>query len=250
MSFSTIHTLVGLQAMYDAASAGESLNLTEMAVGDGAGQPTTPDELQTALVREMYRAAINRVYKPDPSGDPRRFAAELVIPATEGGFVLREVGIFDADGALFAVGNLPETYKPMSSEGAYADTVVRLEFLATNADVVTLQIDPNITVATQQWVTNNVTAATVIPGGTTQQVLTKTSNVDGDYEWSDPTEANIVVNTIEEYQVLADAQTLVVLSTVTTFGLAVYINGTRLAQGAGANEWEPDPTDETILTLG
>jgi phage-related tail fiber protein len=250
MTFATIHTTAGLAAMYNAETAGAEVNLTHMAVGDGNGNPVTPVESQTALVREVYRATVNRVFKPDPVGQPAKFAAELVVPATEGGFVMREVGIFTDDGTLFAVGNLPETYKPEASEGAFSDTVVRLEFLATNVDVITLQLDPNVTVATQAWISNNVTAAALIPGGTTGQILRKVSNADGDTEWADPTDANVIVDVIEEYQALASGQTVVTLATATTTGLAVYIEGVRLRQDATADGWQPDGADPSVLTLG
>ncbi len=250
MSFATLHTNAGLTLIADAQATGVPINLTDMAVGDGNGNPVTPNPTQTGLVREVYRAAINRVFKPDPSGDPLRFSAELVVPASEGGFTMREVGIFTADGTLFAVGNLPATYKPEATEGAFADTVVRLDFKVDNASVITLQIDPNVAIATQRWVTNNITAATIIPGGTTQQVLRKVSNADGDYEWSDPTDANVTVTTIEERQTLAAAQTVVDLAIVNTVGMALYIDGLRLPIGSGAEEWEPDLTDVTKLTLG
>lgn len=250
MSFSTIHTRAGLALMNQAQVAGTSINLTEMAVGDGNGNPVTPVDTQTALVRSVYRAVINRVYKPDPTNQPEKFAAELVIPASAGGFTMREVGIFTAGGTLFAVGNLPETYKPQASDGAFSDTVVRLEFLATNADVVTVIADPNVTIVTQTWISNNVTAAALIPGGLTSQVLRKVSNADGDFEWADPTDVNVVVNTIEEIQTLADAQTVVNLVTTNTSGLAVYIEGVRLPKQAGADGWQPHATIATRFTLG
>jgi phage-related tail fiber protein len=241
--FKTIHTTLGLAAMAAAEATGTPVTLTEMAVGDGNGNAVTPTEGMTNLVREMFRASINRVFQ-SPT-DPNRFTAELVIPATAGGFVLREVGVFDADGSLFAVGNLPDTYKPMASEGAFADTVVRLEFMVTNASVVTLQIDPSVAVATQQWISNHVTAAFMIPGGTTHQILRKKSNADGDTEWADPTDANVVVDTVEEQQTLAAAQTAVTLTATTTYGLSLYIEGVRLRN----DQWTPHPTDETKLTL-
>lgn len=242
--FITIHTAAGLAAMARAEATGSEINLTHMAVGDGNGNPVTPTEGQATLVREMFRAPINRVF-PAPS-DPRRFTAELVIPATEGGFVMREVGVFDADGTLFAVGNLPETYKPEVGEGAFSDTVVRLEFMVANAGVITLQVDPNVAVASQQWITNNITAATIIPGGTTNEVLSKVSNADGDYEWrSAAAGVNITVDTIEETQTLAALQTAVVLTLTTTYGLALYIDGERLR----ADEWTADDLDETLLEL-
>lgn len=250
MSFATIHTRAGLALMTEAQVTGTSINLTEMAVGDGNGNPVTPVDTQTGLVRSVYRAAINRVYKPNPTTQPDKFAAELVVPASVGGFTMREVGIFDSDGTLFAVGNLPETYKPEASEGAFSDTVVRLEFVAMNADVVTVIADPNVTIVTQTWISNNVTAGSLIPGGLTSQVLRKKSNADGDVEWADPTAVNVVVNTVEETQTLSDGQTVVNLVETNTFGLAVYIEGVRLPKQAGADGWQPHATIATRLTLG
>jgi len=233
-----------------AASSGDPVNLTHMAVGDGNGSDVTPDEAQTSLVREVYRATVNRVYRPDAVNYPALFAAELVIPASEGGFTMREVGIFDADGTLFALGNLPSTYKPEAGEGAFSDTIVRLEFLATNSDVVSIVFDPYVAVVTQNWISNNVTAATIIPGGTTEQVLRKASNADGDYEWADPTEANVVVNTIEETQTLAESQTVVTFTTVTNVGVAIYIDGARLPNDASVDGWQADGSDATKINLG
>lgn len=248
MSFSTIHTNYGLQELARAESTGTAILLTHMAVGDGNGNPVTPDPNQTQLVRERFRATINRVYQN--ADNPLRFTAELVIPASEGGFTLREVGVFDADGSLFAIGNLPATYKPTSSEGAYSDTVVRLDFMVSNASTITLHVDPNVVVVTQQWISNNVTAGTIIPGGTTGQVLAKVSNADGDVHWVDPTQANVVVDTITEKQTLAAGQTVVTLTQTITRGLAVYIEGIRLPQGSGVDEWQPDATDPSKFTLG
>lgn len=248
MAFSTIHTNYGLQQLARAESAGTQILLTHMAVGDGNGNPVTPDPNQTQLVRERFRATINRVYQN--ANDPLRFTAELVIPASAGGFTLREVGVFDSDGSLFAVGNLPATYKPVDTEGAYSDTVVRLDFMVSNASTITLQIDPNVVVVTQQWITNNVTAGFLLPGGTTGQVLAKVSNTDGDVHWVDPTQANVVVDTITEKQTLAASQTVVTLTQTITRGLAVYIEGIRLPQGSGVDEWQPDGTDPSKFTLG
>lgn len=248
--FRTIHTIYGLQRMAAAEASGVPIHLTHMAVGDGMGNDVTPSETQTQLARELFRATVNRVFQ-DPA-QPTKFTAELVIPATHGGFTMREVGIFDADGSLFAVGNLPATYKPNISEGAYSDTVVRLEFLVTNGSIITLQIDPNVVVATQTWISNNVTAGTLIPGGTTNQILAKDSNADGDTKWIDPTAVNIAVDMIEETQTLAADQTAVILATVTTRGLAIYINepsGTDAAERLRQDQWTPDPVDSTKLTL-
>ncbi len=236
MEFKTIHTRYGLNQLVAAEVLGTKINLTHMAVGDGNGNAVTPSEMQTTLVRERYRAVINRVYA-DPT-DATHFTAEMIIPASEGGFTLREVGVFDSDGSLFVVGNLPETYKTEESDGAYSDTVIRVEFKVSNASVITLQIDPNVTVATQSWISNNITAAYLLPGGTTHQVLRKKTNIDGDTEWADPTDVSVTVDMVEETQTLATSQTAVTFSVVTTTGLAIYIDGVRLR----ADQWEKDGT--------
>lgn len=248
MAYKTIHTSYGLMRLAQAEATGVPIKLTHMAVGDGGGNAVTPNPAQSVLVRERYRHTINRVTQ-DPA-DPLRFTAELVIPASAGGFTLREVGIFDEDGSLFVVGNLPATYKPVDEEGAFADTVVRVDFLVSNASTITIEIDPNIVVVTQQWITNNVTAGNMFPGGTTGQVLTKNSNTDGDAAWKDPTDALVVVDTIAELQTLAAGQTVVDLTETITYGLAVYIEGIRLPRMAGADGWQPDPAVTTRLTLG
>jgi phage-related tail fiber protein len=245
MAYKTIHTIYGLQRMAQAEASGVPINLTAMAVGDGGGNPTTPSETQTNLVREIAgtRHAPNRVYQ-DPA-NPLLFTAELLVPASLGGFVIREVGVFDETGALFAVANVPNTYKPSDSEGAYADTVIRMQFLVSNASVVTLQVDPNVAVATQSWVTNTITLPYLLKGGTTGQFLAKNSNADGDVKWVDPTVANIVVSVVEETQTLAAGQSSVTLTKCTTTGLAVYIEGVRLRP----DQWTPNATDATKLTL-
>ena len=248
MAFKTIHTQYGLVAMARAEASGTPINLIHMAVGDGNGSPTTPDWMQTGLIRERYRNTVNRVYQSP--NDPTHFTVELVIPASAGGWVMREIGVFDASGSLFAVGNLPETYKPTATEGAFADAVVRLEFVVSNASVVTLMVDPNVAVASQAWVINNMTAAQVIPGGTVGQLLGKASNADGDFKWESPSAINVTVDTVAEKQILAQDQTVVDLSITTTYGLAVYIEGLRIDVGTSAIEWTADQDIPTRLHLG
>lgn len=249
MAFYCIHTAVGLQLLAQAEATGTQIQLTHMAVGDGNGNPVTPAESMTSLVRERFRATVNRVYQD--AENPLMFTAELIIPASAAGFTMREVGIFDSNGNLFVVGNLPDTYKPAASEGAFSDSVVRVPFMVSNASTVTLKIDPNVVVATQSWIINNITPALLIPGGTTSQILRKKSNADGDFEWGDPEFANIVVDVIEEEQTLAASQTTVTWATVTNTGLAVYIEGVRIVEKAGADGWQIDSaTPNTQIILG
>ena len=249
MPYSAIHTNYGLARLAQAEADGIAINLTHLAVGDGNGQPAPPGQGKTQLVRERYRAAVNRVYRS--TNDPLRWTAEVIIPASVGGFTLREVGIYDDQGSLFVVGDLPDSYKPTQADGAFSDTVLRVEFAVSNANVITLIADPNLVTASQTWVTNTITVPFLLPGGTTGQVLAKKTNANGDTEWVDPTVANVVVDVIEERQVLAAEQDRVTWGIVTTRGLAVYINGLRLGKGPAVNEWQEAEDDfDTSIVLG
>lgn len=243
MEYKCIHTSVGLELMTQAEATGTQIRLTHVAVGDGNGNPVTPDEGMTALVRERYRTTVNRVWQ-----DPviaNKFSAEMIIPSSEGGFTLREVGVFDSNGNLFVVGNLPDTYKPTGDDGAYSDTVIRVDFMVTNASIVELIIDPNVIIATHQWVLNAITVCALLPGGTTGQVLRKKSNDCGDTEWADPTDVSVAVSSIEETQTLAASQVVVDWAVVTNTGLAVYVEGVRLR----SDEFTKDPSINTRITL-
>ncbi|WNL50853.1 tail collar fiber protein [Xanthomonas phage Murka] len=226
-TYRTILTSRGKELIAAAAAIGTPVVLTNMAVGDGNGNPVVPNEGQTSLARERYRGALNTLVVD--ATDPTRFIAELIVPAATGGFTMREAGIYTAAGELFAVANTPNTYKPTESEGSFGDTIIRMVFAVSNASVVTLVVDPNIAVATQLWVKNNVNAASIIPGGLTNQILAKKSNADGDTVWRDATEGvTVIVFSREETQTLSAGQTVIDLALITAEGAAVYIEGTRL----------------------
>jgi len=245
--FKTIHTTYGLAAIAAAEASGIPINLTHMAVGDGGGSAVAPTEGMTALVNERWRTTINTVTQ-DPA-NPAVFYVEIMIPAATGGWTIREVGVFDDDGNLFAVSNYPETYKTVPGDGATNDLVIRLEIIVSNASVITVTIDPSVSIASRTWVLNNVTMATLQPGGTTGQVLTKQSNADGDADWQDPDSNTVLVNTLEEHQTLAASQAVIAMTQRTTFGLSVLIEGVRLPRRAGAGGWQQG-VDDTHIVLG
>ena len=242
MPYQTLVTTLGLAKIAAAVANDSTVALFEMALGDGNGNPVSPSVSQTSLAREVYRDQLN-VLRIDEN-NPNYLIAELVVPTTEGGWTVREVGLYDNAGALIAVGNFPDTYKPILSEGAARDLVVRMVIEVAQPDALTLSIDPRIVLATRQWVADNFTLAIGRPGGTTGEVLRKRSNADGDFEWYDPASGlNITVNTVEELQTLAASQTVVTLAIATTTGAAIYVEGIRLF----SDDYTVD--DETHITL-
>ena len=152
--FYTLLTDIGAAKLASAAALGVPLKITHMAVGSGGGVLPTPNAQQTALVAEERRAALNMLYI-----DPRnssQIIAEQVIPENEGGWWIREVGLFDETGALIAVGNCPESYKPKLAEGSGRTQTVRMVLITSSTDNITLKIDPAVVLATRKYVDDKV----------------------------------------------------------------------------------------------
>lgn len=226
-TYYTLLTKIGQARIANAVALNQMVNLTYMAVGDGNGNPTTPNENQTALVREKYRATINQL-TVDPD-NPNYLVAELIVPTNVGGWSIYEVGVFDDQNQLIAVANFPATYKPELVEGSGRDLIVRIVIQVSNTSVVTLKIDPAITLASQAWVAANYVKKVTVAGGTTGQILAKKSNANEDFQWVDPTAAvDVNVFSREETQTVSSGQTVINLAQLTTDGAAIYIEGIRL----------------------
>ncbi|EEY5317839.1 phage tail protein, partial [Escherichia coli] len=148
--FYTLLTDIGAAKLASAAALGVPLKITHMAVGDGGGTLPTPDAKQTALVNEKRRAALNMLYI-DPQNSSQ-IIAEQVIPENEGGWWIREVGLFDESGALIAVGNCPESYKPQLAEGSGRTQTVRMVLITSSTGNIILKIDPAVVLATRKYV--------------------------------------------------------------------------------------------------
>ncbi|EII8023655.1 phage tail protein [Salmonella enterica] len=148
--FYTLLTDIGAAKLASAAALGVPLKITHMAVGDGGGVLPTPDAKQTALVNEKRRAALNMLYIDTQNSS--QIIAEQVIPENEGGWWIREVGLFDESGALIAVGNCPESYKPQLAEGSGRTQTVRMVLITSSTDNITLKIDPAVVLATRKYV--------------------------------------------------------------------------------------------------
>lgn len=147
-------TNVGTTKLANATVLGNRLAISQMAVGDGGGTLPTPDPAQTKLINEQRRAALNTL-SVDPQ-NANQIIAEQVIPENEGGWWIREIGLYDTDGDLVAVANCAETYKPQLQEGSGRIQTVRVILAVSSTETVTLKIDPAVVLATRQYVDNTV----------------------------------------------------------------------------------------------
>ena len=144
--YRAILTEAGLNKLASAALSGESVNFTEMAVGDGGGTVPEPTTDQVSLVNEVYRAPLNRVVIADQAQNIIR--TELIILPQTGGFWLREAALYDEAGTCLAVASLPLSYKPQLTEGSGRLHAVNLWIAVTNTADVTLKTDPSVILAT------------------------------------------------------------------------------------------------------
>ncbi|OTP93737.1 phage tail protein, partial [Gilliamella apicola] len=154
--FYTLITQQGAALLANATTLGIPLKLSKMAVGDANGSATTPDASQTKLIHEVYKAPLNTLTTDEKN--PNQIIAELVIPENQGGWFINEIGLYDEDDTLVAVGNCPTTYKPQLSEGSGRTQVIRMIFVVDNVNAVTLKIDPSIVLATRQYVEDLITS--------------------------------------------------------------------------------------------
>ncbi|EMZ1387099.1 phage tail protein [Salmonella enterica] len=153
--FKTIITDYGKQRLIAAMSpGGTKLTLTQMTVGDGGGNPTNPDTTSTALVNEVWRAAVNSVSVDKTHSNI--IIVELLIPAEVGGFWVREAGIYDEFNKLVAICSLPASEKPLLEQGSGRAQTVRMTLIVSDTSIVNITIDSTTIMATNEYVDNSL----------------------------------------------------------------------------------------------
>lgn len=146
----TLVTNIGAARIAKATALGAVVNLSQMAVGDGGGNPITPSATATALTREVYRASLNMLEVDE--NNQKQVIAELLIPEEEGDFTIREVGLFDNNNNLIAIGSIADSYKPRLSSGTASQQIIRMVIQIDNTDAVGLKVDPAVVLATREYV--------------------------------------------------------------------------------------------------
>ena len=172
--FMAILTAVGEAKQANADALGVPWTFTQMGVGDANETDPQPNRLQTKLINERRRAPLNQV-RIDPKNSSV-IIAEQVIPENVGGWWIREIGLYDADGDLVAVANCAPSFKPLLAQGTGKTQVVRINFIVTSAANVTLKIDPSVVLATRQYVDDRILEVlppTRTPGSYTKVLIDK-----------------------------------------------------------------------------
>ncbi|HIC8865200.1 TPA: phage tail protein [Klebsiella variicola] len=150
-TFKSIITKAGREKIAAAIVNGSKVVFSQMSVGDGAGNATTPGEEQASLVNERFRTQLNSLKLSDTENI---IIAEMIIPPEVGGFTIREAALFDDAGVCMAIANVPETYKPALAEGSGRFTILRIWLAVSSTEAVELVVDPGIVLATVEDVIN------------------------------------------------------------------------------------------------
>lgn len=146
--FSTTITAIGAERLANAALTGIPVGFAEMGVGDGAGTLPAAGAMRVSLINEKFRGPLNRLEISD--SEASIIEAEMIMPPQVGGYWLRELAIYADDGACLAVGNMPETYKPLLAEGSGRFQIIRMQLRVSSTAAVELLADPSVILATSE----------------------------------------------------------------------------------------------------
>lgn len=141
-TYYSIITNNGLISHANASANEVNLDLAEMAVGDSNGVYYDPDGTETALQNELYRVDLTHVVIDE--NNPNQLIIEAVLDEVVGPFYIREVGIFDSNGDLFAIGKFPETFKPNLPSGSGKRLYIRMILGFASSPNVNLIINNDI----------------------------------------------------------------------------------------------------------
>lgn len=145
--YGSIVTEKGKEKITKAILEGTKVNITEFAAGDGGGSYYQPTEKQTALKGEKWRGNIQE--SKVNADSPNIIEIIGVIPPEKGGFTIREMGAFDADGNLIVIANTPDTEKVIITSGAAGEVKLTIYMEISNAEIIELKVDPYTVSATK-----------------------------------------------------------------------------------------------------
>ncbi|MCY1698665.1 phage tail protein [Lelliottia sp. SL45] len=146
MTAGLILTFSGANEIEAAYQAGETVKITLCSFGDGGGEPVTADPSATALKGRFGEVPLS-------AGDAfdGMIGGMAIIPCADyPGKIVREFGLESESGTLIAYGAYPETYLPAQGDSVIKELIVKFVMPLVHAENVTLIVDPNIAIITQE----------------------------------------------------------------------------------------------------
>lgn len=150
MTYKLFLTKQGADKVAHAHATSSTLAISHFAVGQGESVDFSARLNEQSLVAPCYRGQTAGAYKLSSN----QYEILCVIPPDVGGFTVREFGLFDSDGVLIWVGNIPETYKPEIASLSAVDFRIKAVVQVDNPQVQ-IVLDGNTVTATRTWVDNH-----------------------------------------------------------------------------------------------
>ena len=121
--YNAIPTQIGLTKIQLAMTTGQDLVLATMGFGDGGGTTPTPSPDQTSLVNQL--GSVDILGHEEDLEDNVTWYSSIIEAGTATG-VIREIGLFDRNGKLCFVGNIPDIVLPEPAEGVLINIPIQL----------------------------------------------------------------------------------------------------------------------------
>ncbi len=144
--FGTMITNEGAALIADCILRGEVLPITTAAAGDGGGAYYEPSADQTALRNECWRGEIAGFALSEYAAN--MLDVKVIIDDEAGGFTIREMGLFTADGVMVAVCNTPDTEKITVTGGMPGRLTMVMHIIVADSNAVEIVVNPELDVVT------------------------------------------------------------------------------------------------------
>ncbi len=144
--FGTIITNEGAALIADCILRGEALPITTAAAGDGGGAYYEPTADQTALRNERWRGEIAGFARSEHARN--MLDVKVIIDDEVGGFTIREMGLFTADGVMVAVCNTPDTEKIAVTGGMPGRLTMVMHIIVADSNAVEIVVNPELDAVT------------------------------------------------------------------------------------------------------
>lgn len=151
--YTTVLTKQGLAYETECLTTSSEFHITHIAVGDGNGLETTPNENQTSLINEVKRYPITG---EEVNIEKGLYYATVKVPETDGGFTIRELGGYNAAGKLVMVSNFPPTVKHVQEPDDLHKVYIRMDLCKVNSKTFPSVIDPNLSIPSMDYLTEKL----------------------------------------------------------------------------------------------
>lgn len=140
--YGTVITTEGAAKIAACVLQGTKLSISQAAAGDGGGAYYLPTPDMAALKNETWRGDIASAEISVTT--PNMIDVKMVIPDDVGGFIIREMALFDEEGVMIAICNTPDTEKVAISGGVSGQLTMLMHIVVADASVIQFIINPSL----------------------------------------------------------------------------------------------------------